>query len=621
LKQVLYTTIADFRASWKTLAMTDIAYKFIAFVILFSVVGIIFRMMLSFTGRTVLADEDILYFLLQPAGWACLIIVGALSLGIVALEQAALMGVLQAKSQGRQMNYVGALQFAMKNTQAVLLLTARLMAVLIIVIAPFLLLAGIIYFALLTQYDINYYLTARPPEFLVAVALGLILLCALVFLILSLMSGWFFSLPLVLFENIKPSKALSISHERTKGNRFKLLRWITCWSFTMLLLSVALSWLVIWMGRLMAPQALDSLPLLAIMVGMILTFWLVTNLTVNLLGTTSFAVMLFNLYRCYGYHEELNRLQLGNVQSTLNQSGFRLTKKRLLLGAFLGIVLSSIIGLGAMYGVQFEERAEIVAHRGASAVAPENTLAAVKQAIIDQADWVEIDVQETADGEVVVFHDSDFMKLANIDLKIWDATMGDLTQIDIGSHFAARFKAERVPTLRQVLAACKGKIRVIIELKYYGHDQQLEQRVAEIVEAGAMQAEIMLMSLKSDKVKKMKALRPEWQVGLLTSAAIGNLSSADADFLAVNQGLAKRQFVRSVHNKGKQVFVWTVNDATTMSRLIGRGVDGLITDQPALARTVLTNRAELPSMGRLLLDLSEILGISPEADMKTKNIQ
>ena len=190
--------------------------------------------------------------------------------------------------------------------------------------------------------------------------------------------------------------------------------------------------------------------------------------------------------------------------------------------------------------------------------------------------------------------------------------MADLAKIDIGSHFDARFQNERVPPLSEVLAQSKGKIRVIIELKYYGHDQHLEQRVADIVEDANMQSDIILMSLKSDKVQKMKALRPMWEVGLLTSAAVGDLTNAKADFLAVNAGLAKRKFVRSAHESGKQVFVWTVNDASTMSTMIGRGVDGLITDEPAMARTVLQYRADMSPLGRLLLELAGILGVVPK---------
>lgn len=239
-------------------------------------------------------------------------------------------------------------------------------------------------------------------------------------------------------------------------------------------------------------------------------------------------------------------------------------------------------------------------------------MAAVKKAIEDGADWVEIDVQETADGEIVLFHDSDFMKLAGVDLKIWDATMADLKNIDIGSWFASEFESERVPTLGAVLDQCKGKVGVNIELKYYGHDEQIEERVAEIVEAHDMASDVVIMSLKIDAIKKMKSIRPSWMVGLLMSVSAGDLKNVDADFLAVNASFANRSFIRAAHAGGREVYVWTVNDAPTMSTMIGRGVDSLITDKPALARSVIEQRAGMSPPERLLLELAGILGVIPE---------
>ena len=95
--------------------------------------------------------------------------------------------------------------------------------------------------------------------------------------------------------------------------------------------------------------------------------------------------------------------------------------------------------------VRLDDRVQIMAHRGSAKAAPENTLAAFRQAITDKADWIELDVQETADGQVVVFHDSDFMKLSRVNLKIWDATMDKLKDIDIGSWFAPQFKRRTCP--------------------------------------------------------------------------------------------------------------------------------------------------------------------------------
>jgi glycerophosphoryl diester phosphodiesterase len=93
-------------------------------------------------------------------------------------------------------------------------------------------------------------------------------------------------------------------------------------------------------------------------------------------------------------------------------------------------------------------------------------LAAFQRAIDEKADWIELDVQENADDIVVVAHDSDFMKVARNDIKIWDATTEDLRHIDIGSWFGPEFSDQRVPTLREALEVAKSKLGVVIELKY-----------------------------------------------------------------------------------------------------------------------------------------------------------
>ncbi len=251
------------------------------------------------------------------------------------------------------------------------------------------------------------------------------------------------------------------------------------------------------------------------------------------------------------------------------------------------------------------QKVEIIAHRGSAAARPENTVLAVEQAIEDGADWVEIDVQEIADGTVIVTHDSDFMKQAGLALKVWDATMDDLDRIDIGSWFDPAYGDARVPTLRAVLETAKGRGRVLIELKYYGHDERLEERVVKVVEEVGMGADVMIMSLKRAGVKKIRQLRPDWPVGILAARAIGNLAALDAEFLAVNTGQVSGPLLRRAHASGKKVYVWTVDDPRAMSRMMSMGVDGLITNVPAVARLVMEERAALSVAERLLVWLSD----------------
>jgi glycerophosphoryl diester phosphodiesterase len=209
-----------------------------------------------------------------------------------------------------------------------------------------------------------------------------------------------------------------------------------------------------------------------------------------------------------------------------------------------------------------------------------------------------------------VAHDSDFMRQAGVDLKVWDATMRDLERIDIDSWFDKTFSQERVPTLGDALDLCRGKTSVNIELKSYGHGKHLEQRVADIVEAHKIAPAVVVMSLDKEAIAKMKSIRPSWKVGLLLSVAVGDPQKIPADFLAVNAAFTNRNFVRAAHAAGKQVYVWTVDDAATMATMMSLGVDGVITNKPALAKSVLEWRADLRPPERLLLELAGTLGIA-----------
>ncbi|MFT5299900.1 MAG: glycerophosphoryl diester phosphodiesterase [Mariniblastus sp.] len=611
MRELILASSSDFGRCWKRLFLTGIAYQLLAFILLTPLVSVLFRIFVSASGKTLLADQDILFFFLSPLGWLCLISVGSLWLGITALQIAGMMAIV-ADSAPNGMRPVQALRYAMKKTWPVIKLTARVVLFSSLSVVPFLGLTAAVYFALLGEFDINFYLTKKPPVFFVAVGIAAIIVISMGAVLLRLFAGWAFALPMVLFENVRPAKALGLSRERATGQRRKLLFWIFGWFLAMVVLSAIATSVVVWAGRYFIPLATGSLQLLSFTLGIGLVVWSLVNLVVSLLSSTTLATLGFHLYRQFGRGGDFDATPLKLAESTGDMPGFQLTRVRLLLGCLAGLVIALVTGYLAINSVELEDHVDVIAHRGASKAAPENTIASVRKAIVDGADWVEIDVQETADGTVVVFHDSDFQKLAGMKLKIWDATMNDLKNIDIGSWFAPEFKDERVPTLGEVLDTCKGKVGLFIELKYYGHDVELEQKVVELVEAHGMSEHVVIISLKVAAIQKMKSLRPDWKTGLLMSAYAGSLAELDADFLAVNASFASRSFIRSANRMGKDVCVWTVNDPIGMSTMIGRGVRCIITDKPSLARSVIQQRAGLSAPERLLLELASFLGVAPE---------
>jgi glycerophosphoryl diester phosphodiesterase len=242
-------------------------------------------------------------------------------------------------------------------------------------------------------------------------------------------------------------------------------------------------------------------------------------------------------------------------------------------------------------------------------MAPENTMAAFKRGIADGADWLELDVQENADGVVVVIHDRDLMRVAGSDLKVWKATGADLASLDVGSFFGPGFSNQRVPALREVLELARGQAGLFIELKYYGHDQALEKKVVELVEDSGMVSDVAIMSLDYKGLQKAAALRPMWSYGLLNAVALGDLTRLDVDFLALTAKAASYTMIRRAHRRGMKVYAWTIDDPVQMSVIMSRGADGIITDKTSLARKVRDFRAELTPLGRFVVWMAAETGL------------
>ena len=591
------------RESTGRIFTTHLAYVALGTLLFTPLVGVISRFLLGLSGQSMFSDFDIAYFLLTPLGMAALILLGALLITILVFEQASLMAISGGSILGLHITTMSALYFTARRAKRIFLFAIRLVIRVLIIVLPFLAAGGAIAWFLLTDYDINYYLAEKPPVFLVAAAIiGLLLLAMLVVLLRKLLS-WSLALPLLLFTNVSPARCFTESVSLTLGHKRLFVTALGTWGVAALLLGSVVLGSVQLLGSKLAPLFFDSITWLVPVLGGLVALWILGNLLVTTLTSGSFASLLLALYEHSGAEITPNGLT-GSEQG----KRMRMTAPRFALLLIGCTAVAVLVGAWLLNGIQAEDNVSVIAHRGAAGKAPENTLASIRQAIADGTDWVEIDVQESSDGEVVVIHDSDFMKLAGVNMKVWDGTLKQLQEIDIGSWFAPEFSSERVPTLAKVLEEVRDKSRLLIELKYYGHDQQLEQRVVDIVEQAGMVENVAIMSLKHEGIQKFHALRPDWSTGLLLTKAIGDLSDLDVNFLAVNTAMATSGFIRRTQSAGKQVFVWTVNDQVSMSRMMSLGVDGIITDEPELARNVLAERAEMNSIERLLIHTTVLLG-------------
>ncbi|NEV62880.1 glycerophosphodiester phosphodiesterase [Thiorhodococcus minor] len=602
----LAAQIERLRSDWRPLLLIHALYTAAGIALLAPLTGLILRVLIGLSGQPALADQDILYFLLRPVGMAALILMAGVLIAVMALEQASLMAVGATRAAGIRGRTLAAILFAVRRAPRVFVFCLWLVARLLLLALPFLAIAGAIAWLLLTDYDINYYLQARPPAFWTAASLIGVVLTAMAALLIQRLIAWSLTLPLVLFQDVSPRSSFRESSRLTLGRRRRILWLLAIWASAALGLGALATAAIGGLGHWIAPPFFDQLPLLVLILGGLVGLWLLANWLVGAVNASAFALIVLGLAeRLAPGFEHAEPKAIG---AETGSPGWRRTARWMTAALLGGALMAVLAGAWLIDGMVIRDDITIVAHRGAAGKAPENTLSAVELAIQDGTDWVEIDVQETADGEVVVIHDSDFMKLANVDLKIWNASLEDLDRIDVGSWLSPEFADARVPTLRQVLEAARGEAGVVIELKYYGHDEDLERRVVEIVEATGMAGKVAVMSLDYTGIQKIRALRPDWTIGLLSAKGIGDMTRLDADFLAVNMGMATPGFVQRTQASGKQLFVWTVNDPVSMSRMMSLGVDGIITDEPAMAREVLAQRAELSPVERLLVHTAVLLG-------------
>jgi glycerophosphoryl diester phosphodiesterase len=240
----------------------------------------------------------------------------------------------------------------------------------------------------------------------------------------------------------------------------------------------------------------------------------------------------------------------------------------------------------------------VVAHRGFSGTAPENTLVGFKKAVDLGVDMTELDVHLSKDGEVVVIHDDTLNRTTNGKGKVADFTLKELKQLDAGSFFSPRFSGERIPTLQEVLELVKGKVPLNIELKKGDMGSytliDLADRAVQEIEKRGMVNQVIFASFEPSAVERIRERNPnvllalnygkDWNFpGEITRGKPISVLSCRARVL--------NEFnVSRAHKQGIKVFAWTLNKEEEMEQFLKIRVDGIITDYPDRLINILQKR-------------------------------
>lgn len=575
LKETLRQQALRNKTNWKSLVTFEIWYKILTSLMAAPLLVMLFQLSLKAAGIAYLGNDTLRRYLTTPLVYVIIGVMLLITTFVTLVEIfGAITGIHEAHAN-RRLTPSQLMRAGIDRAKQVVASRNLGIAVFVIFLLPFtnlLPLVGLIS-------------TIHIPGFIMDFIWANRLLAPL-FSLVSLLLVWLvlqriFMLHAYVLRQENAKDAFATSKRLMKGRTLStLLRLIGCGILIGLLLAAVnalLGGIALVIIRLTVAPERRFLTALLTVSGIVAVVSLLTTLVSSLIGF----IIVGELYYEYCAADNLPAEKRRERYPSFGK------KSRIALLSVTGLlvlssVLTTLLDPGYLDSVD-RMNVVIAAHRGVSANAPENSIPAFQAAMDVNAQWIELDVHQTSDQVVVVTHDGDINRIAGVNKYVYDLTLEELRQYDVGSWFSPEYSYLRVATLDDVLKLCKGKINIQIELKPTGHEPDFEEHVAQIVRDNDFTNNCVLASMNADCLRRIKEVAPDMQTLYIMAAAIGDLSAADfADGFSIEESNISYQLVQEIHAMNKLCYVWTINSDENVRFLLDAGIDGILTDDPVM---------------------------------------
>ena len=610
-----WTVFGDFLRVIKPLVIFEILFKLVATGLGMLVASVVLQVLTRYVGSAAVTNTEIVDFLLSPIGVLVVAVLGVSALLVTVLEHLGVMAIVARFERGQEVSVQGIAAALTGLIPRLLKLKFTAFFWLVVMASPLALLAGLTYAALLTRHDINYYLANRPPSFLVAVTIGGIL-GAVLFVILA--RGYVrtsLTFPIILYEDLPARTAVRESLRRTEKAFGRMATILLGWQVVGVIFSGAAIWVFAGLSGLLIHAAAERLWVLIPVVALLLAGH---TLLVAALSFVLVAIHCLLILRLYRERNAALGVTVGSpVERGLQPVAAVRSVRALRYGRIAGLASLGILA-ALCFGVlqQFHVPGNVVvtAHKGFSRVAPENSLERDSQGHRGRRrlrrDRRPGDRRRSDRPESRPRPDEGGGGSRNIS----EMTLAEVKAVDIGTRFDRRFAGERVPTLAEVIALARGKIKVQIELKFYGKDRKLAGDVARLVERERFESQCVVSSLNYDALLEARRVNPRLSTAAIVTVAIGDIDRLEVDALSVSARKLTNRLIRAARARKKDVYAWTVDDPRQMVTLMERGVSNIVTNVPDVLVRLRSEFAGLGDIERRLLAARYLLGLEPELD-------
>jgi len=573
------------RTNWKTLTLFEILYKALSMLIVVPLFWGAFNLLMKLRGYSYLTFENAARFFLNPITVLVVLLILVALMAYTMIDIGAVIFTIDQSYQGKQVRLPQVVSYALKNAGRAFRLHNIRMLLFVLVLLPFMnagMASGILG-------------SLSIPEFIMEFITEKKVLLALVligfFLLLVLVLRWLYALHYFTLEECDFTEACARSASLGKGKHLKdagtyaVMQIVFAAALTVVL--AVLIGLVTLVGRVFGGvfvlQWMTSAALWFVIIAVLIIF---SAMAVPL----TYAVV---SHLFYYRKEQKGEAVIPSKAPAYKASEKTLKRNRRIFRVVAAVSVAGCLGLCFLLcsgkinpGVEYVQTMEVTAHRGASVLYPENTMAAFEGAVELGADWIELDVQQSRDGEIFVMHDTNFSRTCGVDKNSWETDWEEISQMDAGSWFSDEFAGEKVPLLSEVLTfAKKSGIKLNIELKPTGYETDFEKQVVGLIVDAGMQEQCVITSLKYDVIENTKAADSSVRTAYVLSMAYGDINELTAsDYFSIEATSATEAMVNRVHGAGKQLFVWTVDSQDNMKKMIELGVDNIITNDITLAK-------------------------------------
>lgn len=571
-------TLNDFKHTYDKHFAVELLFKLLTSFLFIPIFSFLFDKMIRVLGSGPLINRDVYKIGLSLTGWSVLIAIALICVIIVFIELGTLIVIAQKKYFQRKVAIVDALFTVLR-------------------IAPKLLGFGIIplviFIAFLFPLADSPYLQPLRESFNFSIFLQnqlyypylfVLFYVALIWLVLYTVIRWIFTLHFILIEQQPVMKAIRSSIRLTRQNKSKTLVYLLSFNIAVVLLGLASLYAFSIISSLLETFAVIHFvqKYLTVLYGFMTLLFSMIALPLNIIYITR---LFYQFKKNERVADELamhKTKRLSHIEARMR--ALFATRRSLLMFTltmcFVGMIAMNFSLNENIAYVRWHMA--VVAHRGDLHYAPENTISSIRSAIDKGVDVVEIDVQITKDGVVVLHHDTDLMRMAGVPYRVSDLTYEELAKLDIGKRFDPQFAGEKIPTLQAVFDHIEHdhEVRLLIEIKPHPLYANIVNQVLELIERYNYEDRVLIQSFDNAVAQRVRSVNPDVKVGQILFLKAGNLAVLDVDFYSISINLLSKSFVRDAHKLHRQVWVWTVNSERDMKEVLKYDIDAIITDYP-----------------------------------------